>query len=194
MLSWLNLKGISYAYCTCSVSTCARTNLHFPVYVTWRWLCECACVSVTQVWNCLSGLIIFPLSTGAGRGSDILLFFFCLFFKLSMLLLLFSNHSLWNPEFSKSCLIIKSPIWCFACLWHHFNKCVLTQEKLCHQYVVCHMLCSSSFRIWYIFKSSHEAKLTQTVCDNIIVLWSFQGCKPYNAKVWEVALKLTLSH
>lgn len=121
-------------------------------------------------------------------------FFFCLFFKLSMLLLLFSNHSLWNPEFSKSCLIIKSPIWCFACLWHHFNKCVLTQEKLCHQYVVCHMLCSSSSRIWYIFKSSHEAKLTQTVCDNIIVLWSFQGCKPYNAKVWEVALKLTLSH
>lgn len=127
-------------------------------------------------------------------GGQIFCFFFCLFFKLSMLLLLFSNHSLWNPEFSRSCLIIKSPLWCFACLWHHFNKCVLTQEKLCHQYVVCHMLCSSSSCIWYIFKSSHEAKLTQTVCDNIIVLWSFQGCKPCNAKVWEVALKLTLSH
>lgn len=156
MLSWLNLKGISYAYCTCSVSTCARTNLHFPVYVTWRWLCECACVSVTQVWNCLSGLIIFPLSTEAGQGSDILLFFS--FFKLSMLLLLFSNHSLWNPVFSRSCLIIKSPIWCFACLWHHFNKCVLTQKNsvINMLYVTCFAAALPASDIF----SSHHTKLS----------------------------------
>lgn len=104
-------------------------NPHLPVYMTWTvivWMCMCACCTSMNLslWSIVAA-DFFWASGAVGVGFSAFFNCPCQFsYQILVVVLLFSNHSLCKLVFSRSCLIIKSSIWCFACLWHHFNKCV----------------------------------------------------------------------